>query len=76
MVEQHTVNVPAVGSSPTSTATCCLCGQGEEDGATVAHCPECKHDFCDTCNALYFDRGIAWFKQFLFRKPPRHCKGH
>ena len=40
---------------------CCLCGNDSE----VRHCPLCGHDFCETCRALYFDRGLAAFKQFM-----------
>ena len=57
-------------------ATCCLCGQGEDDGAHVAYCDKCKHAFCDTCRELFFERGLAAVKQFLTRKPPRFCGGH
>lgn len=55
---------------------CCLCGQDEADGADVRHCSLCGHNFCDTCRALYFERGLEAVKQFLTRKPPRHCRGH
>lgn len=51
---------------------CCLCGNDSE----VKHCPLCGHDFCETCRLLYFDRGLAAMKQFMTRKPPRHCRGH
>jgi len=52
--------------------TCCLCGNDEG----VNYCPLCGHDFCETCRALYFDRGFAAVKQLLTRKPPQHCRGH
>jgi hypothetical protein len=56
--------------------SCCLCGQGDDDGGQVRYCPACKHAFCDTCRELYFERGLAAMKQFLTRKPPAHCRGH
>lgn len=53
-------------------ASCCLCGNDEG----VKACPLCGHDFCDTCRELFFHRGVAALKEFLTRKPPRHCRGH
>lgn len=52
--------------------TCCLCGYDEG----VSHCPLCGHNFCGTCRGLYFDRGLEALKEFITRKPPRHCRGH
>lgn len=61
-----------MGAADASVDTCCLCGNDED----VKHCPACRHDFCNLCRELYFYRGYEALKQFLTRKPPRHCRGH